>query len=215
MLPASPSRSSRDAFTRFHAYALQPGVLCSLLDDMHDSFLEILEAEATAPWTMIWPHTLFWPPKSEAQGFETCAAPQVGGVEWFCKEQRGMQALHAPEWRDPEKTVLSLRNLEVRPLVLYGPSRRLRGPASPAGPSSWLLCLPPRARGVPALPCGHQPEYLPRSITLDLSLAVGRCAGMRSGCRPSLPRCRSLACVGGPAASWSHPPAPISRWRTM
>lgn len=38
----------------------------------------------------------------------------MGGIEWFCKEQRGIQALRAPEWRDPEKTLLSLKNLEVR-----------------------------------------------------------------------------------------------------
>ena len=42
---------------------------------------------------------------------------QVGGIDWFAREQRGMQALYAPEWKDPEKTVLSLRNLEVRPLM--------------------------------------------------------------------------------------------------
>ena len=39
---------------------------------------------------------------------------QVGGIEWFAREQRGMQALQAPEWRDPEKHVLALHNLEVR-----------------------------------------------------------------------------------------------------
>ena len=42
---------------------------------------------------------------------------QVGGIDWFAREQRGMQALYAPEWKDPEKTVLSLRNLEVRPVL--------------------------------------------------------------------------------------------------
>ena len=42
---------------------------------------------------------------------------QVGGIDWFTREQRGMQALYAPEWKDLEKTVLSLRNLEVRPLM--------------------------------------------------------------------------------------------------
>ena len=39
---------------------------------------------------------------------------QVGGIEWFAREQRGVQALRAPEWREPEKHVLALRNLEVR-----------------------------------------------------------------------------------------------------
>lgn len=39
---------------------------------------------------------------------------QVGGIEWFAREQRGMQALQAPEWHDPEKFVLALDNLEVR-----------------------------------------------------------------------------------------------------
>ncbi len=39
---------------------------------------------------------------------------QVGGIEWFAREQRGMQALQAPEWRDLEKFVLALHNLEVR-----------------------------------------------------------------------------------------------------
>ena len=42
---------------------------------------------------------------------------QVGGIDWFAREQRGMQALYAPEWKDPEKTVLSLRNLEARLLT--------------------------------------------------------------------------------------------------
>ena len=39
---------------------------------------------------------------------------QVGGIKWFCKEQRGVQALQAPEWHLPEKYVLALHNLEVR-----------------------------------------------------------------------------------------------------
>jgi len=39
---------------------------------------------------------------------------QVGGITWFCKEQRGVQALQAPEWHLPEKYVLALHNLEVR-----------------------------------------------------------------------------------------------------
>lgn len=76
--------------------------LCSPLEDMHECVLEFMEAEGCVKIG------------SEAQGVERGAAPQVGGIEWFCKEQRGMQALHAPEWRDPEKTVLLLRNLEVR-----------------------------------------------------------------------------------------------------
>ena len=77
--------------------------MCSVLDDMHECVFEFVEAEGCSVKI-----------GSEAQGDERGTAPQVGGIEWFCKEQRGMQALHAPEWRDPEKTVLSLRNLEVR-----------------------------------------------------------------------------------------------------
>ena len=108
--------------------------LCSLLDDMHECVLEFVEAEGCTIKI-----------GSEAQGDERGAAPQVGGIEWFCKEQRGMQALHAPEWRDPEKTVLSLRNLEVRqpshhwnqgvnraPRLLLGPR---------AGSSVLIFCM--------------------------------------------------------------------------
>ena len=39
---------------------------------------------------------------------------QVGGIKWFCMEQRGVQALQAPEWHLPERYVLALHNLEVR-----------------------------------------------------------------------------------------------------
>ena len=39
---------------------------------------------------------------------------QVGGIEWFHKETRGIKALTSPAWKEPAKTVTVLHNLCVR-----------------------------------------------------------------------------------------------------
>lgn len=47
-------------------------------------------------------------------GSKKSSSAQVGGIEWFQKETRGMKALKSPAWKDPTKTVGVLRNLYVR-----------------------------------------------------------------------------------------------------
>ena len=73
---------------------------------------------------------------------------QVGGIEWFAREQRGMQALQAPEWREPEKHVLALRNLEVRGRreVAARQVRQRCSELSLRGRPRVLRWSPPRAR---------------------------------------------------------------------